>query len=117
MFRKSRASKMSVVEYAHYVGKPTFHANESLAGKLRPFGVKPLARRIGASIRTIETWFKGETAPTWKHISQMLADDELMCEVLRAAGREDIAELAEMKRNAERLKTYLREIATDEQSQ
>jgi hypothetical protein len=107
MFHKSKAPKMSVAEYSHYGVRPTFQANESLAGKLRPFGVKPLARRIGASIRTIETWFKGETAPTWKHISQMLADDELMCEVLRAAGREDIAELAEMKRNADQLRSYL----------
>lgn len=107
MFRKSKAHKMSVVDYAHFSGRPTFHANESLADKLRPFGVKPLARRVGASIRTIECWFKGETAPTWKHVATMLADDELMCEVLRAAGREDIAELAEMKRRADELRAFL----------
>lgn len=96
MFRKSSHHKMSVVEYAHFSGT-TFQANETLADRLRPFGVKPLARRIGASIRTIETWFKGETAPTWKHVSTMMADDELLCELLRAAGRDDIADIAMAK--------------------
>ncbi len=107
MFRKSRTPKMSVVEYAHF-SRPTFHANETLAGRLRPFGAKPLARRIGASIRTIETWFKGETAPTWKHVSTMMADDELLCELLRAAGREDIADLTEAKSHADKAAAILK---------
>ena len=85
----------------------TFDANESLAHQLHDHGAKPLARIVGASVRTVEKWLRGEVAPTWKHTSQMMRDDELLCDLLRAAGREDVAHLVEAKESVERAKRLL----------
>jgi hypothetical protein len=70
----------------------TFDANNALADRLRAFGAKLLARRVGTSPRTTEKWMAGDTAPTWKHVSLMLNDVDLCREVLIAAGREDLAD-------------------------
>lgn len=70
----------------------TFDANNTLADRLRAFGAKFLARRVGTSPRTTEKWMAGNTAPTWKHVSLMLNDVDLCREVLIAAGREDLAD-------------------------
>lgn len=70
----------------------TFDANNALADRLKAFGAKLLARRVGTSPRTTEKWMAGETAPTWKHVQLMLSDVDLCREVLIAAGREDLAD-------------------------
>lgn len=70
----------------------TFDANNALADRLRAFGAKLLARKVGTSPRTTEKWMAGEAAPTWKHVQLMLGDVDLCREVLIAAGREDLAD-------------------------
>jgi hypothetical protein len=58
---------------------------------LAPYTPKAIAKRIGASPRTIDNWRDGENGPTWKHTVAMLNDDELCAKLLEAAGRGDLA--------------------------
>lgn len=58
---------------------------------LRKFSPRAIARRIGASPRTVENWQDGVNGPTWKHTVAMLNDDELCAKLLEAAGRGDLA--------------------------
>lgn len=90
---------------------PTMDANEAFAQRARTIGMKPLANRIRTSLRTAENWLQGRTGPQWKHVREMLQHDDLVCEVLRAASREDLAALVEAKQNAEGLAKMLRKIA------
>lgn len=69
----------------------TFDLAAGLANMLRPYTPKAIARRIGASPRTVENWKEGENGPTWKHAVAMLNDDELCSRLLEAAGRGDLA--------------------------
>lgn len=58
---------------------------------LEPYTPKAIAKRIGASARTVDNWRDGENGPTWKHTVAMLNDDELRARLLEAAGRGDLA--------------------------
>jgi hypothetical protein len=62
---------------------------------LAPYTPKAIAKRIGASPRTIDNWRDGENGPTWKHTVAMLNDDELCARLLEAAGRGDLAHAQE----------------------
>jgi hypothetical protein len=62
---------------------------------LRKFSPRSIAKRIGASPRTVENWKDGANGPTWKHTVAMLNDDELCARLLEAAGRGDLARSAE----------------------
>jgi hypothetical protein len=73
----------------------TFDLAAGLAAMLRPYTPKAIAKRIGASPRTVENWKEGENGPTWKHAVAMLNDDELCAKLLEAAGRGDLARSAE----------------------
>ncbi len=73
----------------------TYNLAAGLADMLRPYTPKAIAKRIGASPRTVENWKEGENGPTWKHAVAMLNDDELCARLLEAAGRGDLARSAE----------------------
>jgi hypothetical protein len=92
---------------------PTMDANQAFAERARAVGMKPLANRIRTSMRTAENWLQGRTGPQWKHVREMLQHDDLVCQVLRAANREDLAALVEAKQNAEGLAKMLRRIAAE----
>ena len=62
---------------------------------LAPYTPKTIAKRIGASPRTIDNWRDGENGPTWKHTVAMLNDEELCARLLEAAGRADLANAQE----------------------
>lgn len=65
---------------------------KSLAGLVARFGVKRLAERIRASVRTVEGWVSGKTfGPQAKSVVAMLQDRETAPIILIAAGREDLA--------------------------
>lgn len=86
----------------------TADASEMFAVRARKIGAKPLAVALRTSYRTVENWMQGRAGPNWKHVATMLADDALACEVLRAAGRDDIAELVEAKGHAGELARILK---------
>lgn len=74
---------------------------------LRSFSPRAIAKRIGASPRTVENWQDGANGPTWKHTVAMLNDDVLASKLLEAAGRADLAkqhELATLNRRIDALK-------------
>jgi hypothetical protein len=73
----------------------TFDLAAGLSDVLRPYTPKALAQRIGASPATVKNWKDGENGPTWRHAVAMLNDDELCVRLLKAAGREDLANSAE----------------------
>jgi predicted transcriptional regulator len=62
---------------------------------LASYTPKAIAKRIGASPRTIDNWRDGENGPTWKHTVAMLNDEELCARLLEAAGRSDLANAQE----------------------
>jgi len=92
---------------------PTMDANEAFAQRARTIGMKPLANRIRTSLRTAENWLSGRTGPQWKHVREMLQHDDLACEVLRAAGRDDIADIVEAKHHADRAAAILKRMAAE----
>lgn len=55
--------------------------------------------------------------PYWKHVATMLADDALACEVLRAAGRDDIADLVEAKSHADQAAAILKRMNLNQRSE
>ncbi|TAJ89707.1 hypothetical protein [Reyranella sp.] len=71
---------------------------------LRKFSPRAIARRIGASPRTVENWQDGVNGPTWKHTVAMLNDDELCAKLLEAAGRPDLAHAQEVLATRKKLK-------------
>jgi hypothetical protein len=74
---------------------------------LRGRSPRSVAKRIGASPRTVENWQDGANGPTWKHTVAMLHDDELGPMVLKAAGLDELAkqhEIMTLNRRIEALK-------------
>lgn len=88
----------------------TADASEMFAARARKIGAKPLASALRTSYRTVENWMQGKAGPNWKHVATMLADDALACEVLRAAGRDDLADLVEAKSHADKAAVILERI-------
>jgi len=86
----------------------TATAINAFASRARTRGAKPLAVKLQTSYRTVENWIAGRTGPNWTHVATMLNDDALACDVLRAAGRDDIAELVEARGHAIELARLMR---------
>lgn len=62
------------------------------AGDILRFGIKKLATRIGASVRTVEGWVYGKSGgPQARFTFAMLQDPETAPIVLRAAGLDELA--------------------------
>lgn len=91
----------------------TADASEMFAQRARAIGAKPLAQKLRTSYRTVENWLAGRAGPNWKHVATMLADDHLACEVLRAAGRDDIADIVEAKHHADKAAAILKRMAAE----
>lgn len=75
---------------------------------LRGRSPRTVAKRIGASPRTVENWQDGANGPTWKHTVAMLHDEELGPMVLKAAGLDELAkqhEIMTLNRRIEALKS------------
>lgn len=74
----------------------TWSATESLKAAFRDWPAKFLAARAGTNLRTVENWKSGSNGPSWSLVVRMLHDDELAPVLLRAAGREDLADTGQM---------------------
>ncbi|CAB4167656.1 hypothetical protein UFOVP860_37 [uncultured Caudovirales phage] len=70
----------------------TWSATESLKEAFRNWPAKFLAMRAGTNQRTVENWKAGNNGPSWWLVVRMLHDEELAPVLLRAAGREDLAD-------------------------
>ena len=70
----------------------TWSATESLKAAFEKFPSKALATRAGTNERTAENWRRGENGPSWPIVVRMLQDPELGPAILRAAGRDDLAD-------------------------
>jgi hypothetical protein len=70
----------------------TWSATASLKEAFRKWPTKFLATRAGTNERTAENWKRGENGPSWPIVVRMLQDEELAPALLRAAGREDLAD-------------------------
>lgn len=77
--------------------------NEAIAEMLRPFSVKAIARKLGASPRTVENWREGRTAPQARHMVAMLGDDEL-CALLLEKVNPDAAHQVKVAAAKKRLR-------------
>lgn len=110
MSERNRTRRNSCVEGRMLA---TADASEMFAVRARKIGAKPLAVALRTSYRTVENWMAGRAGPNWKHVATMLADDALACEVLRAAGRDDIADLVEMKSHADKAAAIMKRMAAE----
>jgi hypothetical protein len=83
----------------------TFSVSEQFSAMLRPFSAKEIARRLHLpSVRTVENWKEGRTAPQARHVVAMLSDDELCARLLELGGQ---AELANSKDTITKLRAAL----------
>lgn len=82
---------------------PVPPAVRSLAADILRFGVKKLARRIGASVRTVESWVYGRSGgPQSRFSMAMLRDHETAPIILRAAGLDHLVNPEETIRDLAR---------------
>lgn len=70
----------------------TWSATEALRDAFRNWPTKFLANRAGTNERTAENWKSGANGPSWPLVVRMLQDGELAPSLLRAAGRDDLAD-------------------------
>ncbi len=70
----------------------TASATEALRDAFRNWPTKVLADRAGTNTRAAENWKRGENGPSWSIVVRMLQDGDLAPALLRAAGREDLAD-------------------------
>lgn len=70
----------------------TWSATDALRDAFRNWPTKFLANRAGTNERTAENWKRGDNGPSWPIVVRMLQDEELAPALLRAAGREDLAD-------------------------
>lgn len=78
----------------HSMNSPatTWSATESLRAAFKNWPAKFLASRAGTNTRTVENWKAGNNGPSWPLVVRMLHDEELAPILLKAAGREDLAD-------------------------
>ena len=74
----------------------TWSATESLKAAFRDWPAKFLAKRAGTNQRTVENWKAGANGPSWPLVVRMLHDEELGPALLKAAGREDLADAVQV---------------------
>lgn len=70
----------------------TWSATDALREAFRSWPTKFLANRAGTNERTAENWKAGNNGPSWSIVVRMLQDEELAPVLLKAAGREDLAD-------------------------
>jgi hypothetical protein len=70
----------------------TWSATAALKEAFQGWSTKLLANRAGTNERTAENWKRGENGPSWSIVVRMLQDEELAPALLRAAGRDDLAD-------------------------
>lgn len=75
----------------------TWSATEALKNAFKEWPTKILANRAGTNERTAENWRRGENGPSWSMVVRMLQDQELAPALLRAAGREDLADVDQVR--------------------
>ena len=56
-------------------------------------GHKALREHLRCGLRTVAGYFQGESTPHFKHVLRAMRDDEMLAEMLRLAGRDDIADI------------------------
>ena len=74
----------------------TWDATESLRSAFAGWSAKFLAKRAGTNQRTVENWKNGANGPSWPLVVRMLHDEELGPALLKAAGREDLADAVQI---------------------
>ena len=74
----------------------TWTATDSLRSAFRHWSAKVLANRAGTNERTAENWRAGNNGPSWPLVVRMLHDEELGPALLKAAGREDLADAVQV---------------------
>lgn len=74
----------------------TWDATESLRRAFRDWPAKFLAKRAGTNIRTAENWKAGINGPSWPLVIRLLHDETLGPALLKAAGREDLADASQV---------------------
>ena len=117
MYRTPRAGSFASTagrKSSPMMATSTYDLNDQWADTLRrrygehKSGHKAVAERAQCGLRTVKGWFAGESTPSCKHmIAMMAADDALLCDVLRMAGREEAAAVIEAKESVERAKRLL----------
>lgn len=75
----------------------TWSATDALREAFRTWPTKFLANRAGTNERTAENWKRGENGPSWPIVVRMLQDEELAPALLRAAGRDDLADVDQVR--------------------
>jgi hypothetical protein len=68
---------------------------DTIVEALRRYSAKFIATRLKTSQRTVESWKQGKSAPQARHTLAMLNDEELCAQLLKAAGRSDLAHAQE----------------------
>lgn len=74
----------------------TWDATESLRSAFKGWSAKILCKKAGTNQRTVENWKSGVNGPSWPLVVRMLHDEELGPALLKAAGREDLADAVQV---------------------
>lgn len=89
---------------------------ESLSGVIaRAFGncAKSVARIAGCNTRAAENWLQAKNAPNGRYLIALMAEsEELTAEVLRLAGRDDLADAQKRVAAARKIEAALRELGS-----
>lgn len=70
----------------------TWSATAALKAAFASLSAKTLAEKAETNTRTAENWKAGANGPSWPIVVRFLQDPELAPVLLRAAGREDLAD-------------------------
>ncbi len=90
----------------------TWNATDSLRDAFKSWSAKLLAKKAGTNQRTVENWKNGANGPSWPLVVRMLHDEELGPALLKAAGREDLADAVQV---LEKLRSAKRALALMDQ--
>lgn len=90
----------------------TWDATKSLVEALRPFTIKKVSETAGTNLRTAENWKRGLNGPSWSHFARMMHDPLMGPAMLKAIGRVDIADAAQVLEKLKAAKAALDEIET-----
>lgn len=82
---------------------PTFGLREAFAR----LSAKSLAHKAKASVRSAENWKQGTNGPSWPAVVRLLHDPETAAVLLRAAGRDDLADVEQAREKLRAAKAAL----------
>lgn len=68
---------------------------------------KTLAHKARTSVRTAENWKQGTNGPSWPAVVELLRDPEMATILLRAAGRDDLADIEQAREKLRQAKNAL----------